>query len=392
MFDGIAAPPPDPVYEAMRRYDRDDRPERMDLGIGVFRDELGQSPVFAAVTEAERELARGERSKAYLPLAGDAGFLEALASIIFPDQKSRAALIQATGGTGAVRLACDLVRLANPGARVHLGLPSWPNHAAIADAVGLELRTYRYAHRECSAVNVDFMLACARSCRAGDAFILHGPGHNPTGLDLTRAQRGQILRVLGERGAVPIIDAAYWGLCDGIEADLRELREDLSLAGEALVAISCSKAFGLYRERAGALFAFTGSRAKRSAIQANLERISRAQVSTAPAHGAAIIARILGDHRLKALWADELSRMRARINALRARLGELADEAPQLAHVPLGRGLFALLPISPDDVGHLASDRAIHLPSSGRINITGLKTGDPERLANALRDLAVRRR
>ena len=392
MFDGIAAPPPDPVYQAMLRYNLDDRPERMDLGIGVFRDELGQSPVFAAVAQAERELAGAEGSKAYLPLAGDAEFLEALASLIFPDHKARAAIIQSTGGTGAVRLAYDLVKLGNPGARLHLGLPSWPNHAAIADAVGLELRIYQYAPRESSAVDFDSMLASARSCTAGDAFILHGPGHNPTGLDLTRVQRGQILRVLRERGAVPIIDAAYWGLCDGIEADLRELREDLSVVGEALVAVSCSKAFGLYRERAGALFAFTDSSTRRSVIQASLERISRAQVSTAPAHGAAIITRILADQRLKMLWADELSRMRARTDALRARLGELADEAPQLANVPLGRGLFAMLPISSDDVDHLSSDHAIHLPSSGRINITGLKMGDPERLARALRNLAVRRK
>jgi aromatic-amino-acid transaminase len=391
MFDRIASPPPDPVYDTMRRYNLDRRPERIDLGIGVFRDELGQSPVFAAVAEAERELAGAERSKAYLPLAGDAEFLEALASLIFPNQKARAAVIQSTGGTAAVRLAYELVKLAHPGARIHLGLPSWPNHAAIADAVGLELRTYGYADRESAAVNFGFMLASAWSCTAGDAFILHGPGHNPTGLDLTRDQRRQVLRILEERGAVPIIDAAYWGLCDGIEADIGELRGDLSVVGEALVAISCSKAFGLYRERAGALFAFTDSPTRRSAVQASLERISRAQVSTAPAHGAAIIARILVDQRLKMLWADELSRMRSRTNALRSRLGELANEAPQLAHVSLGRGLFALLPISADDVGHLSSDHAIHLPSSGRINITGLKTGDPERLASALADLAARR-
>ena len=391
MFDRIATPPPDPVYDAMRRYSLDDRPERVDLGIGVFRDELGRSPVFAAVAEAERELAGAQQSKAYLPLAGDAQFLEALGSLIFPERNARAALIQSTGGTGAIRLAYELVKLANPQARVHLGLPSWPNHAAIADAVRLELRTYQYSSGKTSAVDFDSMLASAQSCAAGDAFILHGPCHNPTGLDPTRAQRSHILRVLAERGALPIIDVAYWGLCGGMEADIHDLREDLSFIGEAFVAVSCSKAFGLYRERVGALFAFTNSYAEHSAVQANLERISRAQVSTAPAHGAAIIARILRDRRLKMLWANELTRMRERTGALRARLGELASQAPQLADVPRGRGLFALLPISPDDVRHLSSDHAIHLPSSGRINITGLKSGcDPERLANALRYLALR--
>ena len=155
-----------------------------------------------------------------------------------------------------MRLAFELVRLANPFARVHLGLPSWPNHAGIAEAVGLELRTYRYSDRNYSVVDFEVTRANAHSCAAGDVFILHGPGHNPTGLDLTRAQRDQILGILAGRGAVPIIDVAYWGLCDGIEADLDDLRRDVSLVGEVLVAVSCSKAFGLYRERAGALFAF----------------------------------------------------------------------------------------------------------------------------------------
>jgi aromatic-amino-acid transaminase len=387
MFDQIAAPPADPVYDAMTRYNSDARPKRIDLGIGVFHDEQGQSPVLAAVAEAEKELARAEQSKAYLPLAGDPEFLEAFGSLIFPNERGRAALIQSTGGTGAVRIAYELVKLANPRARVHLGLPSWPNHAGIADAVGLELRTYQYVDRRSSVVDFEVTRASARSCAAGDVFILHGPCHNPTGLDLTRAQRNQILRILAERGAVPIIDVAYWGLCDGIEADLDNLRQDLSLIGEALVAVSCSKAFSIYRERTGALFAFTHRRTDRPVIQANLERISRVQVSTAPAHGAAVIARILGDQRLKMLWATELSRMRERITALRARLGELAGQAQQLGDIPQGRGLFALLPISREDVGHLSSKHAIHLPASGRINITGLKTGDPERLARALQDL-----
>jgi aromatic-amino-acid transaminase len=241
--------------------------------------------------------------------------------------------------------------------------------------------------RHAFAVDFEAARASARSCAAGDVFILHGPGHNPTGLDLARAERNEILGILAERGAVPIIDVAYWGLCEGLEADLGNLRHDVSLIGEALVAVSCSKAFGLYRERSGALFALAQPRSARSAVQANLERISRVLVSTAPAHGAAVIARILGDQRLKALWANELSRMRERIAALRNHLGDLSSQAPQLAHIPRGRGLFALLPITPADIVRLSADHAIHLPASGRINITGLKAGDPERLARALQEL-----
>jgi aromatic-amino-acid transaminase len=390
MFDRMTAPPVDPVYDAMARYNADRRPERTDLGIGVFHNEHGESPVLAAVAEVEQELVRARQSRTYLPLAGDPQFLDAFGSLIFPGEKTGAALIQSTGGTGAVRLAFELVKLANPAARVHLGLPSWPNHAAIAGALGLELHTYRYVDRDSSVVDFEAAEASARSCAAGDAFILHGLGHNPTGLDLERAQRDQILRILAERGAVPIIDAAYWGLCDGIEADLDDLRKDLSVTGDVLVAVSCSKAFGLYRQRVGALFAFTDGRTDRSVVQGNLERISRVLVSTAPAHGAAVIARILGDQRLKMSWT-ELSRMRERIAALRARLDELSGEARQLAGISNGRGLFALLPISSKDVDHLTSKHAIHLPASGRINITGLRSGDPERLARALQDARDRR-
>ena len=387
MFDRIAAPPADPVFEAMARYGADRRPERTDLGIGVFHDEHGASPVLAAVAEAEEQLARERRSKAYLPLAGDPRFLEAFGSLVLKNDKNRAALIQSTGGTGAVRLAFELVKLANPAARVHLGVPSWPNHAGIAHAVGLELRTHRYLDRH-AMVDFEAARASARSCVAGDVFILHGPGHNPTGLDLARAERNEILGILAERGAVPIIDIAYWGLCDGLEADLGSLRHDVSLNEEVLVAVSCSKAFGVYRERAGALFALNPRQSARSAVQASLERISRVLVSTAPAHGAAVIARILGDQRLKALWTGELSRMRERIAGLRNQLADLSSQAPHLARIAQGRGLFALLPITPKEIARLSSDQAIHLPASGRINITGLKAGDPERLAHALQELS----
>ena len=388
LFDRLPAPAADPLYEAMARYNADARAHKCDLGVGVFRDEKGESPVLAAVRAAEQELAQSQRTKAYFPLAGDPQFLERFQALVFPHEEVRAAAIQTAGGTGALRLAFELVKAAKPDARVHLGLPSWPSHAGLVDAVGLELCTYQYIDRQSGAVDFEVMLGAAKSCAPDDIFLLHGPCHNPTGVDLTAEQRNELLNMLARRGAVPVIDLAYWGLAEGLEADLENLWREVGLIETALVAVSCSKLFGLYRERTGALFALTRPGTRRAAVQGNLERLSRLLVSTPPAHGAAVVATILGDDTLRQLWMTEVSNMRSRIVAIRSELEGFSDRAPQLTGISKGRGLFALLPIAPSTVEFLGSEHAIHLPGSGRINITGLKPGDPERLAHALEAIA----
>jgi len=384
MFSQIRPPPSDPLYEAMARYSADQRPYKCDLGVGVFRDANGRSPVLAAVRAAEEELAHSEQTKAYFPLAGNPQFLDLLKALLFPGDAVRTAVIQSAGGTGALRLAFELIKLAKCDSTVHLGEPSWPSHSGLAAAVGLAIRPYPYLDRRSGAVDFDAMLAAARSCAVNDVFLLHGPCHNPSGIDLEPQQRDALLNLIARRGAVPIIDVAYWGLGDGIGPDLARLSEDVALVEQAFVAVSCSKAFGLYRERTGALFAFTRPGDERSAVQGNLEVLSRHLVSGAPAHGAAVVAKILNDEKLTQVWMSEMSDMRARIASIRTRLEGLSGHAPQLSGVSQGRGLFSLLPVSPSQVQYLSSEHAIHLPASGRINLTGLKPGDPERLAEAL--------
>lgn len=389
MFDRFPEPVADPLHAVMARCRADERPDKMDLGVGVYRDDRGASPVMKAVREAELWLAETGDTKAYQALAGDHEFIDAMMSLVLGDahpavREGRVAAIQGTGGTGSLRIAMDLARIAEPGARMLLGVPSWPNHAALAAAAGLELVTHPYLDVARQAIDYESIIAAAREARAGDLFVLHGPCHNPTGADLSRAQRLELLAILAEKGAIPLIDAAYYGLGEGLQADLDIVREAAAAVPRAFIAVACSKSFGLYRERTGVLFAICADGGERARVQGQMEKTSRTLVSMPPAHGAAIVARVLGEPRLRALWEEELDGMRRRILGLRAELAALSNEAPILAGIDRQRGIFRMLPLSPEQTERLGCDHGIHMAQSGRINIAGLKSGDAPRLARAL--------
>jgi aspartate aminotransferase len=393
MFDRFPEPVADPLHAVMARCRADARPDKMDLGVGVYRDDSGASPIMRAVREAELWLARNGDTKAYQALAGDHSFLDAMTSLVLGEaypavREGRVAAIQGTGGTGSLRIAMDLAKIAEPRARLLLGLPSWPNHAALAAAAGLELVTHAYLDVATQAIDFDAIRDAAGSARAGDLFVLHGPCHNPTGADLTREQRLELLAILGERDAVPLIDAAYYGLGEGLEADLQLLREAASAIPRAFIATACSKSFGLYRERTGLLLAICADAGERDRVQGRMEKTSRTLVSMPPAHGGAIVARILTEPDLRASWEEELAAMRRRIMGLRAELAALSDEAPILAGIDRQRGIFRMLPLTPDQTERLGRDHGIHMAESGRINIAGLKRGDAPRLARALAGIA----
>ena len=393
MFDQFPEPVPDALHAVMARFRADERPHKIDLGVGVYRDDSGVSPIMAAVRDAELALAREADTKAYQALSGDHRFVGAMTSLVFGDahpavQEGRIAAIQGTGGTGSLRIAMDLARIAAPGARLHLGLPSWPNHAAIAAAAGLELVTHGYFDATSGALDLAAIEAAAGAVEAGDLFLLPGPGHPPTGADLPPGPRSRILAAIAERGAIPLIDAAYYGLGDGLAEDLQILRDDAASVPRALVAVACSKSFGLYRERTGILFAVCARADERARVQGQMERTSRTLVSMPPAHGAAIVARILNDRYLRASWEQELSAMRHRMLGLRAELAALAERAPLLRGVDGERGIFKMLPLTPDQAEALGRDHAIHMAPSGRINIAGLKAGDAPRFAEALADFS----
>lgn len=389
MFDRFPEPVADPLHAVMARCRADERPDKMDLGVGVYRDDRGASPVMKAVREAELWLAETGDTKAYQALAGDHEFIDAMMSLVLGDahpavREGRVAAIQGTGGTGSLRIAMDLARIAEPGARMLLGVPSWPNHAALAAAAGLELVTHPYLDVARQAIDYESIIAAAREARAGDLFVLHGPCHNPTGADLSRAQRLELLAILAEKGAIPLVDAAYYGLGEGLQADLDIVREAAAAVPRAFIAVACSKSFGLYRERTGVLFAICADAGERARVQGQMEKTSRTLVSMPPAHGAAIVARVLGEPRLRALWEEELDGMRRRILGLRAELAALSNEAPILAGIDRQRGIFRMLPLSPEQTERLGCDHGIHMAQSGRINIAGLKSGDAPRLARAL--------
>lgn len=389
MFDRFPEPVADPLHAVMARCRADERPDKMDLGVGVYRDDRGASPVMKAVREAELWLAETGDTKAYQALAGDHELIDAMMSLVLGDahpavREGRVAAIQGTGGTGSLRIAMDLARIAEPGARMLLGVPSWPNHAALAAAAGLELVTHPYLDVARQAIDYESIIAAAREARAGDLFVLHGPCHNPTGADLSRAQRLELLAILAEKGAIPLIDAAYYGLGEGLQADLDIVREAAAAGPRVFIAVACSKSFGLYRERTGVLFAICADAGERARVQGQMEKTSRTLVSMPPAHGAAIVARVLGEPRLRALWEEELDGMRRRILGLRAELAALSNEAPILAGIDRQRGIFRMLPLSPEQTERLGCDHGIHMAQSGRINIAGLKSGDAPRLARAL--------
>lgn len=389
MFDRLAEPSGDALHGVMARFRADPRPNKIDLGVGVYRDETGASPVMAAVRDAERLRIEHQDTKAYQALAGDHLFIEAMTDLVFgvdgpAVREGRVAAIQGTGGTGSLRIALELAKLAAARTRLHLGLPSWPNHLGLAEAAEVELLSHRYFDVEEGRIDLAAIEESADAAGEGDLFLLHGPCHNPTGADLTTAQRASLHATLAERGAVPLIDAAYYGLGDGLAADLELLRDDVAASPRALVSVACSKSFGLYRERTGILFAICASAAERDRVQGQLERISRTLVSMPPAHGAATVALVLTQPGLRASWESELAGMRARMLALRAELAALTNTAPMLRGVDREKGIFKLLPLSRDQIDRLARDHATHMAPSGRANLAGLKAGDAERFAAAL--------
>jgi aromatic-amino-acid transaminase len=373
MFASLAAQPADPLLALIGLYRADPRPDKIDLGVGVYRDAEGRTPVFAAVKAAERVLLETQDSKSYVGPEGDEVFLERLWRLVGGAGGSHAvAGVQTPGGSGALRLAADLITSTGRG-KIWLGLPSWPNHAGIFNAAGLPMETYAIFDRDSQAIRFDEMMGALGRAQAGDAVLLHACCHNPTGLRLSPAQWDALADLLASRGLLPLLDLAYLGLGEGVEADAAGLRRVLAAVPEAFVAVSASKSFGLYRERTGAIFAVGATASEAQAARSNLVAMARASYSMPPDHGAAIVSTILGDAALTKSWTTELDGMRLRIAELRAALAAgLRDVWPPLAAIAGQDGLFSLLPLTEDEVLRLRQRNGIYMPTSGRINIAGL--------------------
>ena len=384
MFEKLAAQAPDSLLALIGAFRDDPRPEKIDLGVGVYRDAEGRTPVFAAVKAAERRLLETQDSKAYLGPEGNRAFARAVAPVVLGPLAGdeRILGVQTPGGTGALRLAAELIAAADRKAQVWLGTPSWPNHAPLMKAAGLAIKTYRHLDPATQSICFDEMIAALESAAPGDVVLLHGCCHNPTGADLSPVQWDQVAELLAARKLVPLLDLAYQGLGNGLEEDAAGLRQVLDKVDEALIAYSCDKNFGLYRERVGMLFVRGRSGAEARIAFSNVLTLARTNWSMPPDHGAAAVALILEDDALRADWRRELDAMRARIASVRA---ELAAADPAFAALGRQKGMFSMLPLSKDSIDQLRKDKALYMAGSGRISVCGLTPGNLPRFVEMVR-------
>ena len=390
MLEALSPQPADALLGLIKLFNADLRADKIDLGVGVYRTATGETPVFRAIKAAEARLVETQDSKSYLGPDGDMGFVHALIPYIFGTGFDRARVegMQAPGGTGAVRLAVEVAKRAGV-RRILMGVPSWPNHAQIVAAAGIELVTFGHVTPEGTA-DLDALKTALGQAGPGDCVMLHGCCHNPSGVDYTEAQWDEIAPLLASRNVLPLLDLAYQGLGAGMEADAYGLRRVLGAVPEALVAYSCDKNFGLYRDRVGAFYAVTSDAEALNRAMTNGASIARASWSMPPDHGAAAVRIILGDAALTAMWLSELDDMRDRIRQVRDRLAAAQHIGP-IAMAPLGiqNGLFSILPLTPAQILTLRDKHGIYMAGSGRINIAGLTTGNIEQFIEALRTVAA---
>ncbi|CTQ32211.1 amino acid aminotransferase [Jannaschia rubra] len=394
MFQNLKPQAPDAILDLMVAYAADPRPERIDLGVGVYRDAAGNTPVMRAVKAAERRLVETQTTKTYTNLSGDPAFAEALSALVLGDAAPRARLaaVATPGGTGAIRQGLELLRMAAPDARLWLSTPTWPNHPAIARHVGLSLRAYRYFDAATGGVDFDAMMDDLAQVGPGDVVLLHGCCHNPTGADLTPLQWQTVADHLTTRGALPFVDLAYLGFGDGVEADAAGLRTLIARVPEALIAVSCSKNFGIYRERTGLLLALAPSADRLPATQGALAALNRLNYSFPPDHGARVVTTILTDDTLRADWLEELDAMRANIRALRAGLATALRDltgSDRFGFLGAHRGMFSLLGATPEQVAAMRRDHGVYMVGDSRMNIAGLSPDAVPRLAAAIRAAGV---
>lgn len=380
-FGRLAVQPADPLLSIIAAFRGDPRPEKIDLGVGVYRDDSGKTPVLTAVKAAESRLVAAQDTKAYIGVEGNGAYLARLRELIFgAGQTDDLVAMQTPGGTGAIRLAAELIHASSPNARVWIGEPSWPVHLPLSQAAGLRTTTYRHFDPATQRLLIDEIIGHLEQAESGDIVLLHGCCHNPTGVDPDRGQWQRIADVVLRRRLIPFVDLAYHGLGAGLDADLECLRA-LAASPQLLLAYSCSKNFGLYRERVGALFVRTGSPAMNQAVASTMFLLGRMIWSMPPDHGAAVVNEILSNDDLLDQWHGELSAMRQRLGTVRA---EVAHE-PKLAMLGAQHGMFSQLSLTPVQVETLRRDHAIYMAGSGRINLAGLGMRDIPRFIGALK-------
>ena len=393
MLQRLEQQAPDALLALIKLYAADTRSDKIDLGVGVYRTGQGDTPVFGAIKGAEKWLVENQASKSYLGPEGDLGFVHALMPYIFGSDATmggRLEGMQTPGGTGAVRLAVALAKQMGV-TKLHMGTPSWPNHAQIIQDIDLEWQAFDHANPDGTA-NIDAVLAAINGAGKDEAVLLHGCCHNPTGIDYTLDQWEAIGDALASSGTFPIIDTAYQGLGEGMDEDAAGMRSVLAKVPEAFICYSCDKNFGMYRDRVGAFYIMAEKGDEGSEILAkafsNANALARASWSMPPDHGAAAVRVILRDPELTQEWLDEVAIMRARMREVREYLGK-AGTAGSVDFAPLAQqnGLFSMLPVTQEQVQALREDHGVYMAGSGRINIAGLTMDNIDKFIAAVADV-----
>ncbi|QXI07767.1 aspartate/tyrosine/aromatic aminotransferase [Pseudomonas tensinigenes] len=394
-FDAIGRVPGDPILGLMEAYAQDSNPRKFDLGVGVYKDAQGLTPIPEAVKIAEARLVESQDTKTYIGGHGNPLFGKVINELVLgADSKliaeQRAGATQTPGGTGALRLAADFIAQCLPGKGVWLSNPTWPIHETIFAAAGVKVSHYPYVGSD-NRLDVEAMLAVLNEVPKGDVVLLHACCHNPTGFDLNHDDWQRVLDVVRSRNLLPLIDFAYQGFGDGLEQDAWSTRLFAAEVPELLITSSCSKNFGLYRDRTGALIVCAKTADKLIDIRSQLANIARNLWSTPPDHGAAVVATILADPELKARWADEVEAMRLRIAQLRSGLVEALEPhglRERFAHIGVQRGMFSYTGLSPEQVKQLREHHSVYMVSSGRANVAGIDATRLALLAQAIADVS----
>jgi aromatic-amino-acid transaminase len=394
MFETLKPQPADKILALVQKFKEDPRPQKIDLGVGVYKNAEGVTPVMRAVKAAEHQLWQDETTKAYVGLTGDPAFSDGMIKMILGDAVPRGAVAAAAtpGGTGAVRQAFELARLANRDVRVFVSNPTWPNHVSMLRYLGIEMVPYRYFDEATCGVDFEGMTADLAQAKAGDVVLLHGCCHNPTGANLNTAQWQLVVDLLAKSGATPMIDIAYQGFGDGLEEDAAATRLIAASLPETIIAASCSKNFGIYRERTGLLMAISQDASKHLVTQGTLAYLNRQNFSFPPDHGARLVTMVLNDAALCEDWKAELEQVRLGMLDLRQSLAtELQSRAgsDRFSFLAQHRGMFSRLGTTPDMVERLRVEHAIYMVGDSRMNIAGLNANSVPVLAQAIVDVGI---
>ncbi len=389
MFEKFTPAKADPILGLSKLFNADPRSDKIDLGVGVYKDDSGNTPIMRAVKKAEARLHNEQTSKVYTSLPGPELFRDAMRDLVLADAvpAERVATLQTPGGTGAIRQVLESVKMINPDCTVWISDPSWPTHLSMATHMGFKTRTYPYFDNKTAAVDTAAMMAAFAELKAGDLLLLHGCCHNPTGANIDMDTWKAITDLVIEKGVMPFVDIAYQGFGDGLDEDAAPLRHMASRVPEMYVAASCSKNFGLYRDRVGIAMLIAKDAATAAVVQGNLATLNRLNYSFAPDHGAALVAIILNDPALRAEWMQELGEMRDTMLTIRQNLADALRQqcnSDRFDFIAEHRGMFSRLGLAPELVDMLRDQHGMYVVGDSRINIAGLAGGRYQPFANAV--------